>query len=43
MSTSLLRVVERAQQDAEQGPEAIQSNGLRRLRDPLMFFIKFII
>ena len=27
MSTSLLRVVERAQQDAEQGPEAIQSNG----------------
>ena len=30
MSTSLLRVVERAQQDAEQGPEAIQSNGRAR-------------
>ena len=34
MSTSLLRVVERAQQDAEQGPEAIQSNGLRRVSAP---------
>ena len=34
MSTSLLRVVERAQQDAEQGPEAIQSNGLRMVSAP---------
>ena len=34
MSTSLLRVVERAQQDAEQGPEAIQSKGLRRVSAP---------
>ena len=34
MSTPLLRVVERAQQDAEQGPEAIQSNGLRMVSAP---------